>query len=98
MGITAPSPAIEEIPKCVSWSVDGKNMCIPVGREGDWLTPSVEAPSSSQICDSQKLQQESYAAPSGSIWEKMTYTEKYVTSLFKNLKLHLKWLLSHPVM
>lgn len=72
-------------------------MCIPVGRKGDWLTPSVEAPSSSQISDSQKLQQESYTVPSGSIWGKMTYTEKYVISPFKNFKLYLKQLLSCPV-
>ena len=44
----------------------GKNICTPVGREGDWIAPSVEAPSSSQIYDS--LRNSTTGKLCGSFW------------------------------
>lgn len=73
-------------------------MCVPVGRKGaGWqqvLTPlpALRSPTLSETASG------TLCSSSGSIWGKMTYTEKYVTSLFKNFKLYLKRLLSCPVM
>lgn len=99
VGITAPSPTIKEIPKCVSWSVKWKEHVYTCWKERGLALTKCWSPF--RLLDlwlSQKLQQESYAVPSGYIWGKMTYTGKYVTSLFKNFKLYLKRLFSCPVM
>lgn len=68
-----------------------------VGRKGDWLTPSLEAPSSSQIYDS--LRNSATGKLCGSFWihlGKDDIHREVCDFFFLNFKLNLKWFLSFP--